>query len=94
MRAMFPDAELVITVQTSPALHMSLAIYPAMKIPKEIWWGGERYQDSLKASVKDSFYYEGDLRMFSAPPAKILKPLKAIRIRKIAERPLLKRQAK
>ncbi|MGB1853202.1 MAG: hypothetical protein ACPH3E_13625 [Paracoccaceae bacterium] len=58
MRAMFPNAELVVTVQTSPALQMSLAIYPALKIPEEIWWGGKRYQDSLKASVKDSFYYK------------------------------------
>ncbi|MGB1484342.1 MAG: hypothetical protein ACPG8Y_13445 [Paracoccaceae bacterium] len=56
MRAMFPNAELVVTVQTSPALQMSLAIYPALKIPEEIWWGGKRYQDSVKASVKDSFY--------------------------------------
>ena len=68
MRAMFPTAELVVTVEINPALQMTLAIYPAMKIPKEIKWGGERYKDSLKASVKDSFYYEGDLRMFSAPP--------------------------
>ena len=72
MRAIFPNAELVITVQTSPALQTSLAIYPAMKIPKEIW-GGRRYQDSLKASVKDSFYYEGDLRMFWAPPGQNIK---------------------
>ena len=75
MRAMFPNAELIVTVQTSPALQMSLAIYPAIKIPKEIWLGGERYKHTLKASVKDSFYYEGDLRMFSAPWAKIIKPL-------------------
>ena len=74
MRAMFPNAELVITVQTSPTLHMSLAIYPAIKIPKKLV-GKERYQDSLKASVKDSFYYEGDLRKVSAPRAKIIKPL-------------------
>ena len=70
----FPMLELVITVQSSPASHMSLAIYPAIKIPKKLV-GKERYQDSLKASVKDSFYYEGDLRMFSAPWAKIIKPL-------------------
>jgi hypothetical protein len=75
MRAMFPNAELVVTVQTSPTLHMSLAIYSTMKIPKEIWLGGELYKHTLKASVKDSFYYEGELRMFSAPRAKILKPL-------------------
>ena len=59
MRAMFPNAELVVTVKTSPALQLSLAIYLALKIPYEIWWGGKRYQDSLKASVKDSFYYKG-----------------------------------
>ena len=71
---MFPNAELVITVQTSPASHMSLAIYPAIKIPKKLG-GKERYKHTLKASVKDSFYYEGDLIMFSAPRAKIIKPL-------------------
>ena len=94
MRAMFPNAKLIITVQTNPASHMSLAIYPAIKIPKEIWLGGERYKHTLKASVKDSFYYEIYLRMVSAPRSNILKPLLAIAIRKIAERPRVKRQAK
>ena len=89
----FPMLELVITVQSSPASHMSLAIYPAIKIPKKLV-GKERYQDSLKASVKDSFYYEIYLRMVSAPRANILMPLLAITIRKIAERPRVKRQAK
>ena len=91
---MLPNAELVVNVQTSPALQMSLAIYPAMKIPIEIWWGESAIKKTLKASVKDSFYYHDDLRMFLTPRVEILKPLLAIRTRKISERPLVKRQAK
>ena len=90
---MFPNAGTGHNCSIQPRVTYVIGDIPSDKDTEKLV-GKERYQDSLKASVKDSFYYEIYLRMVSAPRANILMPLLAITIRKIAERPLVKRQAK
>jgi hypothetical protein len=38
MQAIFPNVELVIKLQTSPMTQMSVAILPALKIPRKTCW--------------------------------------------------------
>ena len=94
MQAIFPNVELVIKLQTSPMTQMSVAIVPALKIPRKTCWDGNANK-RLLTSGKVNFYYEGNLRMFVVPPgAKIFRPLLAMKTRMIPERPSVKRQAK
>ena len=68
----FPNAELVINVQTGPCSQMSLAIYPSYEAAEKTLAGREEYQASQQGVVKDSFYYKGDLRMFLQKPDSII----------------------
>ncbi len=47
---------------------MSLAIYPSYESTEKTLAGRKEYQASQQGVVKDSFYYEGDLRMFLQKP--------------------------
>lgn len=46
MQAIFPNVELVIKLPTSPITRMSVAILPAIKIPRKNCWDGNAIKRS------------------------------------------------
>ena len=60
----FPNAELVVNVQTGEKSLLSLAIYPSYEEAEMNLEGREKFQKSIEATLVESFYYEGDLTYF------------------------------
>ena len=61
----FPNAQAVINVKTGPFSMMSLAIYESYEEAEKNLVGRNKYMDAVAITVKDTFYYEGDLHTFS-----------------------------
>ena len=69
----FPNAQVVINVKTGPLSVMSLAIYESYEEAEKNLVGRQKWQDAVAITVKDTFYYEGDLNyFFQDPNAKIV----------------------
>lgn len=64
----FPNAQVVINVKTGPLSVMSLAIYESYEEAEKNLVGRQRWQDAVAITVKDTFYYEGDLNYFFQDP--------------------------
>ena len=60
----FPNAQVVINVKTGPLSVMSLAIYESYEEAEKNLVGRQKWQDAVAITVKDTFYYEGDLNYF------------------------------
>ena len=60
----FPNAELIVNVQTGPKSIMSLAIYPSCEEAEKNLEGRKKFQKAIERTLIDSFYYEGDLTYF------------------------------
>ena len=65
----FPNAELVVNVQTGEKSLLSLAIYPSYEEAEKNLEGREKFQKSIEATLVESFYYEGDLTYFYKNPS-------------------------
>ena len=64
----FPNAKLIVNVKTGPRSVMTLAIYESYEEAQKNLIGRQKYQDSIAVTVKDTFYYEGDLHYFYLDP--------------------------
>ncbi len=64
----FPNAQVVINVKTGPLSVMSLAIYESYEEAEKNLVGRQKWQDAVAITVKDTFYYEGDLNYFFQDP--------------------------
>ena len=64
----FPNAQAAINVKTGPLSMMSLAIYESYEEAEKNLVGRQKWQDAVALTVKDSFYYEGDLNYFFQDP--------------------------
>ena len=64
----FPNAQVVINVKTGPLSVMSLAIYESYEEAEKNLVGRQKWQDAVAITVKDTFYYEGDLSYFFQDP--------------------------
>ena len=64
----FPNAQVVINVKTGPLSVMSLAIYESYEEAEKNLVGRQKWQDAVNITVKDTFYYEGDLQYFFRDP--------------------------
>ena len=60
----YPNAQAVINVKTGPLSMMSLAIYESYEEAEKNLVGRNKYLDAVAITVKDTFYYEGDLHYF------------------------------
>ena len=60
----YPNAQAVINVKTGPLSMMSLAIYESYEEAEKNLVGSNKYLDAVAITVKDTFYYEGDLHYF------------------------------
>lgn len=60
----FPTAELVVNIRTGPASLMSIAIYPSYESAESNLAARNQYHEKIKANLKDTFYYEGDVSYF------------------------------
>ena len=63
-REYYPNAQAVINVKTGPLSMMSLAIYESYEEAEKNLVGRDKYMDAVAITVKDTFYYEGDLHYF------------------------------
>ena len=64
----FPNAQVVINVKTGPLSVMSLAVYESYEEAEKNLVGRQKWQDAINITVKDTFYYEGDLHYFFQDP--------------------------
>ncbi len=64
----FPNAKLIVNVKTGPRSVMNLAIYESYEEAQKKLIGRQKYQDAIAITVKDTFYYEGDLNYFYQDP--------------------------
>ena len=64
----YPNAQAVINVNTGPLSMMSLAIYESYEEAEKNLVGRNKYLDAVAITVKDTFYYEGDLHYFFQDP--------------------------
>ena len=64
----FPNAKLIVNVKTGPRSVMNLAIYESYEEAQKKLIGRQKYQDAIAITVKDTFYYEGDLNYFYHDP--------------------------
>ena len=60
----FPNAQAVINVKTGPMSVMTLSIYESYEEAEKNLVGKNKYLDAVAITVKDTFYYEGDLHYF------------------------------
>ena len=61
----FPNAQVVINVKTGPLSMISIAIYASCEEAEKNLVGRQKWIDAVSITVKDTFYYEGDLSYFS-----------------------------
>ena len=64
----YPNAQAVINVKTGPLSMMSLAIYASYEEAEKNLVSRQKYLDAVAITVKDTFYYEGDLHYFFQDP--------------------------
>ena len=64
----YPNAQAVINVKTGPLSMMSLAIYESYEEAEKNLVDRQKYLDATAITVKDTFYYEGDLDYFFQDP--------------------------
>jgi len=64
----YPNAQAVINIKTGPLSMMSLAIYESYEEAEKNLVGRQKWQDAVAITVKDTFYYEGDLNYFFQDP--------------------------
>jgi len=64
----FPNAQAVINVKTGPMSVMTLSIYESYEEAEKNLVGKNKYLDSVAITIKDTFYYEGDLHYFFQDP--------------------------
>ena len=67
-REYYPNAQAVINVKTGPLSMMSLAIYESYEEAEKNLVDRQKYLDATALTVKDTFYYEGDLHYFFQDP--------------------------
>ncbi len=60
----FPTLELVMNIRTGPTSLMSVAVYPSKESADSNLTARGKFQEKLDASLKDSFFHEGDVTYF------------------------------
>ena len=60
----FPSLELVINIRTGPTSLMSVALYPDYESAASNLPSREKFQKQVEATLKDSFFHEGDVTYF------------------------------
>ena len=60
----FPTLELVLNIRTSPTSLMSIAVYPSYEAAEANLPERQKMHDQVEATLKDTFYYEGDISYF------------------------------
>ena len=66
----FPTLELVVNIRTGPTSLMSVAIYPSYESAASNLGSREKFQEEIEASLKDSFFHEGEVTYFFQPEPK------------------------
>ena len=59
-----PTLELVLNIRTSPTSLMSIAVYPSYEAAEANLPERQKMHDQVEATLKDTFYYEGDISYF------------------------------
>ena len=57
----FPSAELIVNLRTGPTSAMSLAVYPSFESAAGNLEARQKWHESLKSTLKETFYYEGEV---------------------------------
>ena len=60
----FPTLELVLNIRTGPTSLMSIAVYPSYEAAEANLPERQKMHDHVQATLKDTFYYEGDISYF------------------------------
>jgi len=60
----FPTLELVLNIRTGPTSLMSVAVYPSYEAAEANLTARQKFHDHVQATIKDTFYYEGDISHF------------------------------
>ena len=60
----FPTLELVLNIRTGPTSLMSIAVYPSYEAVQANLLERQKMHDHVHATLKDTFYYEGDISYF------------------------------
>ena len=60
----FPTLELVLNIRTGPTSLMSIAVYPSYEAAEANLPERQKMHDQVEATLKDTFYYEGDISYF------------------------------
>ena len=60
----FPTLELVLNIRTGPTSLMSIAVYPSYEAAEANLPERRKMHDHVEATLKDTFYYEGDISYF------------------------------
>ena len=60
----FPTLELVLNIRTGPTSLMSIAVYPSYEAAEANLPERQKMHDQVQATLKDTFYYEGDISYF------------------------------
>ena len=60
----FPTLELVLNIHTGPTSLMSIAVYPSYEAAEANLPERQKMHDQVEATLKDTFYYEGDISYF------------------------------
>ena len=63
----FPTLELVVNIRTGPTSVMSVAIYPSYEPAASNLEARKKFQEDIEASLKDSFFHEGEVTYFYQP---------------------------
>ena len=60
----FPTLELVVNIRTGPTSILSFSVYPSYESAASNLEGREKFQEEISASLKDSFFHEGEVTYF------------------------------
>lgn len=66
----FPTLELVVNIRTGPTSLMSVAIYPSYESAASNLKARKKFQEEIEATLKDSFFHEGEVTYFFQPEPK------------------------
>ena len=68
----FPTLELVLNVRTGPTSLMSIAVYPSYQAAEANLPQRQKFHEHIQATIKDTFYYEGDISHFYHKPSSLI----------------------
>ena len=60
----FRTLELALNIRTGPTSLMSIAVYPSYEAAEANLPERQKMHDQVEATLKDTFYYEGDISYF------------------------------